>query len=392
VPNNPFQQSNTNSQAQTPNNNGKATSSANPGNAHKQTPKPPPNSSGQKNQPTNLHNWKSFTLADAYIDRPPIEYIAGYFIEIATVNIFFGSPGSLKSFVLADLACSVAGGKEWLPHVNGAGNGFKTKKSAVVWLDFDNGTRRTHDRFAALGRAHQLPEDAPLYYYSMPTPWLDAGNKQHIHELTDIINIHQANLVVIDNLGAVSGNADENSAEMVSIFAHFRLLAEQTGAAINIIHHRRKSTSLNGRKGDSLRGHSSIEAALDLAMLVERETGSSSITIQPTKSRGSDVNTISGMFTFEKDIKGRLHKARFFGTPSNGLVTINNIRMAIWKTLGDKTMNQKELLEATYAFLKNVGRNRIRDEINRMAQDGYLLIFGGANNSRMYTRNPNKQL
>jgi len=54
---------------------------------------------------------------------------------------------------------------------------------------------------------------------------------------------------------------------MATVMGHFRYLAEQAKVAVILIHHQRKSNGSNARLGERLRGHSSIEAALDLASL-----------------------------------------------------------------------------------------------------------------------------
>ena len=108
--------------------------------------------------------WKAFTLADAYQARPPVEYVTGRLFEIPSLNIVYGAPGTLKSFLLQDLAVCVASGQDWLTPApwQGSGRGIITKQAPVIWLDFDNGTRRTHNRFEALGRARNLPAETPI--------------------------------------------------------------------------------------------------------------------------------------------------------------------------------------------------------------------------------------
>ncbi len=59
-------------------------------------------------------SWQAYTLADAYQARPPIQYIAGALFEVPSLNIVYGAPGTLKSFLLQDLAVCVAAGQEWL--------------------------------------------------------------------------------------------------------------------------------------------------------------------------------------------------------------------------------------------------------------------------------------
>ncbi len=195
----------------------------------------------------------------------------------------------------------------------------------------------THDRFASLGRGHNIPADAPLTYFSMPSPWLNTGDRTQIDELHSRLIDLQATLLIIDNLGTTSGTVDENSAEMVKILGNLRWLAETTGTAIIVIHHRRKSTGSNGsRAGDALRGHSSIEAALDLALYVERDGSSKTISIQATKVRGADVAPFSAVFAYENDQAGQLSKARFFSAAPPELIVIANINQAIYDCLGDE--------------------------------------------------------
>jgi hypothetical protein len=335
--------------------------------------------------------WQAFTLADAYLERPPVEYIAAGLFALPSLNIVYGAPGTLKSFLLADLAACAASGQDWLspaPWLNGrGGHGIPTRQCPVMWLDFDNGRRRTHDRFAALGRSRQLPPDTPLIYYSMPSPWLDAGNKASIGALSLRIQAHGVRLVLVDNLGVVSGDADENSGDMVNVMSEFRQIAEETGAAVVLIHHQRKSNGAVGRAGDSLRGHSSIEAALDLALLVEREELADTISIKATKARGADVLPFSAAFTYETANDGELRTARFFGIAAEDTRSSAAIEREILSALGSQAMNKTALAQAAKSSLEKVGINRIRDMIDRLASAGKLHVSNGSNNTeKVYTR------
>ena len=103
---------------------------------------------------TALHNWQPRTLVDAYQSKPPIQYVVDGLFEIPSLNVIYGAPGCLKSFLLADIVGCVVGSQGWLPPLPGStGKAYNVTQSPVVWLDFDNGKRRTDDRFAAIGRA-----------------------------------------------------------------------------------------------------------------------------------------------------------------------------------------------------------------------------------------------
>lgn len=338
--------------------------------------------------------WQVFTLEDAYEEREPVEYVAAGLFALPSLNIPYGAPGTLKSFLFQDLAVCVAAGVDWLPPApwisSNLASGIPTLQAPAMWLDFDNGRRRTHDRFGALGRARQLLPDIPFYYYSMPSPWLDASDRASIGDLTLRIQDKGAKLVIVDNLGVVSGDAEENSGEMGKIMSQFRQLAEDTGAAVVLIHHQRKSSGTLGRAGDSLRGHSSIEAALDLALLMEREDYSDTVTLRATKMRGADVLPFSAKFTYKHDERGELETAKFFGIAALDNKSGAAIEREIITALQDAALNKTDLVEATREALKDEngkspGINRVRDMIDRLAAGDRIRVSHGERNERIYS-------
>ena len=181
--------------------------------------------------------------------------------------------------------------------------------------------------------------------------------------------------------------ADENSGDMVGVMSEFRQLAEQTEAAVVLIHHQRKSTGFTGRAGDSLRGHSSIEAALDLALLVEREELSDTINIKATKVRGEDVHPFSAVFTCDHRDDGELGTAKFFGIAAEDNRSVAAIEREVLVALLGASMNKTDLTKAVKEMLPEVGINRIRDMIDRLASAGKLYISNGKNNTeKIYSR------
>jgi RecA-family ATPase len=344
-----------------------------------------------------LEKWHRFTLKDAYEPRDPIEYLAGQIFEIPSFNVIYGAPGSLKSFFLADLAVCVAGGKSWLPsYIEGVHPGLLVKKGPVVWLDFDNGTRRTHDRFSALGKRLELPPETPLFYYSMPDPILKAGNEYQVEELAKIIKECKAILVVIDNLGIISGDVDENSNSMIPVLSHLRGLVESTGTVMIVIHHRRKSTYRNGRTGDNLRGHSSIESALDLVLQVDRKEGVDTISIQATKERGAGIPAFSAYFRCKNDNNKQLIEARFYSVESDKDIETAVIMKVIYDSAGVEQFNKGTLTEMAHSKLNNqngnkpIGKKTIGDCIDKMVDLDFLFLTEGKNNAQLFTRNPEK--
>lgn len=335
----------------------------------------------------NTDPWQQFSLKDAYAERPPIEYIAAGLFAASSLSVIYGAPGTLKSMLLADLCVCVAAGRAWLPALpNGKATAIPTTQAPALWLDFDNGKRRTDERFDALARARNLPDTTPLFYYSMPSPWLDAGNHDAQGDLAERIRARGAKLVVLDNLGVVTGKADENAPEIATILANFRWLAEKTGAAVVLIHHQRKSNGINGRAGDSLRGHSSIEAALDLALLVEREDRSANITIKATKARGADVLPFGALFAYEpKSESSELGRACFYGEVIEDVSSDRAIaRTVIEVVTANRPINQSRIAKEVQVILPTVGRDRIFSIANRLAMDGKLRMTSGTHGAKLY--------
>ena len=147
-------------------------------------------------RPINLwHNLPSggpILSADAYAPREALQFAVSGLLTLPSLSIVYGAPGTLKSFLLADMAINVAAGLPWLAALPGEGDIARAViQSPAMWIDFDNGARRTHERFDALGHAYKLPADVPIVYYSMPSAGLDAGDTAAMVTLADRIKEHR---------------------------------------------------------------------------------------------------------------------------------------------------------------------------------------------------------
>jgi RecA-family ATPase len=221
----------------------------------------------------------------------------------------------------------------------------------------------------------------------VPSPWLDAYTWDGLQPLMDAVQAQEAKVVIIDNLLAVKGRADENSAEMGRVMAHFRRFTEKMGVATILIHHQRKEIAANSRAGDRVRGHSSIEAALDLALLVERAYQSDLLTIRSTKERGVMVPPFGALFTYEhQGGTVELATAKFFGTEVEDSVSDRAIEQAVLAAVKDTpTMIQKDLVAAVKADLPDIGVHRIRAIVKRLEHQQRLQRTQGARTSVRYT-------
>jgi len=338
--------------------------------------------------PPKAEGWQVYTLADAYAPRPPVQYVVAGLFPLPSLSIVYGAPGCFKTMLMGDMAAAVAAGLDWLPPLpdKDENTARATLKVPVLWCDFDNGPRTMHERIEAAGRARDLPPETPLFYVSMPTPWFDASDFESVQYLADFAHRLGAKLIVIDNLRDIAGGVEENSAQMGDVMSNLRRLAEDTQAALVLIHHQRKMSGTAGRAGDTLRGHSSIEASLDLALKIEREEHADTVQLSATKSRGADVLPFGAVFSYEwRAGTTELAEVRFFGLQVEDLTSDQAIRRAILeaaKTTPD--LNKGDLAGAVKEWLPDVGINRIRSAIDYLASEGKLAMTQADRGAKQY--------
>jgi hypothetical protein len=347
-----------------------------------------------KTDPNDLWN-PIYTLDDAFKPRPAVDYVVKNLFPCPSLSIVYGAPSTLKSFQLADLAVCVAAGKLWLEPFEGQQcRTFQTKQACVFWLDFDNGPRRTHERLEALAKAHGLSStDRSLHYVSMPKPWLDSSNADSMEKLGDQMERSGTKLLIADNLGVISGGVDENSIKMASVMSNWRRLAEDHNMAVVLIHHQTKYQEKSGRAGASLRGHSSIEAALDLALLVERDDQSAVINLKSTKTRGADVPPFAARFEFTHKLgTSDLEEACFWGVPPKSSSSACQIEPVIIQVVqGNAGINQTSLVSAVKDQLKErgiskgAGVHKVEKAIDKLAQSGELALEIGDKGAKKYS-------
>ena len=218
---------------------------------------------------------------DALEPVKPFEYLIEGFLAYPSLNTLYGGLGSLKTMILEYLAACVASGSRFLDvfPLDGvpAGKSFATVKNPVLWVDFDNGKRRTQARLGAMLGGAKSHTGHPSRLRLSPVPHLDASTTRKHSQPALLIKSKGYKLIIVDNLGLITGDVEENSAGMANVMGRLRWLVEECNCALILIHHQRKSASngdANGvRKGETLRGHSSIEAALDLAPSCRTQTG-----------------------------------------------------------------------------------------------------------------------
>ncbi|NMB68579.1 MAG: AAA family ATPase [Chloroflexi bacterium] len=211
--------------------------------------------------------WVVRRAADALAPQPEVDYILKGLITAGSVNIFYGEPGSKKTYALLSLAVCVASGLPWLD--------FGTDPRRVLIIDEESGERRMLRRLGEVLRGEGLGPETPVSFVSLAGFSLDDPNDAEI--LRALIESEGAGLVIIDAL-ADTMTGDENSKqETQPVFNNLRRIAEATNCAVILIHH--------SNKAGGYRGSTAIKGSVDLMVRVESESGKNSITFTSEKSR-----------------------------------------------------------------------------------------------------------
>ena len=328
-----------------------------------------------------------FTAADACKPRPPIEYIVQGLFRRRSLNMLYGPPGSLKTMLALDLCIAVAAGQLWLPSPPDVQTTpYSTIQMPTMFIDFDNGRDELEPRIEALIKGRNLEaENFPFYYHSFPEPGFVASNKTHIGDLMNRIDKFQIGMLWIDNLGIVKGSANENLDEMIPVMNGLRTVAEKSSAMTGVLHHPNKSQGIGRRTGETIRGHSSIEASLDVGLLLERKQYSNTIDLKPAKVRGSMFYPFSATWDYVHKIGTTdLEAGTFYGAITEGDLTDDTIDAVIKAALKDGSLNQTALKNAVKELMPEIGINRIRARIERMTSAGMLIVSDGPHGSKIY--------
>jgi len=245
-----------------------------------------------------------YTIRDAkYIltPRPPIESIIQGIITRGSVNVLVGKFGSKKTWSAISAGTCVALRKAWL--------GYSVMPGNVLIIDEESGDERLSRRLAMAIRGEMGGESTPIYYVSLSQFNLfkkpdDAGVK--IRAIKEV----DAQLVIVDALADIMAGGDENSVKDTQpVFMQLRKIAEETGAAIIVIHHVNKT-------GD-YRGSTAIPGAIDNMILVESADDSNFIKYKSLKVRDGSP--------FQFSAEAHWNEDQFYLSVSNTINQPNNI-------------------------------------------------------------------
>ena len=321
------------------------------------------------NRPEPVKRFKLLTIPEV-LNQPDSSWLVKGLLPASGIGAIYGASNSGKSFLVIDLLMSLCLGWSWFA--------FKVPKPRpVVYLALEGGG----------GIKNRLT--AYLKHYGITAPAnfrliIDAFDiRDQATDLLEAITEINPAIVCIDTLNQSAPGSDENSNVDMSLIIS---KAKEISAAINglvlLVHHTGKDIS----KG--LRGHSSLNAALDIAIEVQNETAKNPKMFKVTKSKDGSCD-ISGAFKL---------KVVELGVDSDGdkitscIVERDTVKVfeklptgknqvAAWELLKTQlpmTYNQAKIKFQDLLVQENPSRKRpdntAKDAIDGLHQQGFLAL------------------
>jgi AAA domain len=222
-------------------------------------------------------------------ERPPRQHVNGRLREIAIADwnelgavvaqdiligdmlgpeqlgMIYGESGSGKSFLTFDMVAHYALSSEWMGH--------KVKGGGVLYIAAE-GRGAWANRVEAFCRHHKIDEETrAMVPFGFVLESINLGRSGNgdvaaiiraVERLRQKIN-REVDLIVVDTMARATPGSNENDAGDMSAFvANMDAIRQQTKATQLIVHHSGKNQALGAR------GHSSLRAAVDLELEIER--------------------------------------------------------------------------------------------------------------------------
>ena len=185
--------------------------------------------------------------------------------------VVYGPPKNYKSFVVLDLALSVAAGRDWA--------GKRVKQGPVVYIAAE-GAAGLRNRIRAYKQRGDLPADLPFHLIAArPNLGTETGDgAEFVAAIRAALGDAAPVAVIIDTLARSLGGGEENGAGMMAFADNAEDMAAEFGALALAIHH-------EGKNGDNgMRGHSSLPGAMVAGWRVKKTSAlRCSITVEAAK-------------------------------------------------------------------------------------------------------------
>jgi hypothetical protein len=186
------------------------------------------------------------------LDSLPVpEWLIDDILPAGVVAALYGQPGIGKSFVATAWTLSIASGSSW--------QGRCVRKGKVLYVAGEGSFGLAQRRRAWIQHEQINPFEGDTWL-PRTINLLDSGWTEALIEFAQHLN---PGLIIIDTVARAMQGGDENSSkDMGALIASADALCFATGATVLLVHH-------TPRNGTNLRGHTSLEGALDTAIWIK---------------------------------------------------------------------------------------------------------------------------
>ena len=219
------------------------------------------------------------SVADAMQQNLQATYIVKALINSREMSIWYGQPGSGKSFWLLYIFYAIAQGAMVL--------GKRVRQTKVLYLSLE-ATTGIAKRIKAL--VHDRGECDVFHYIAQSVNFSAPGDVDNLIEVIEELGV---GVVVIDTMARALQGANENDGEDMGRFiAAVDKIKNVTGCHVAIVHHAGKDDSRG------MRGHSSLLGAADVVIEIIGQVGARTATLKKNKEDvsgtafGFDLNVV----------------------------------------------------------------------------------------------------
>lgn len=308
---------------------------------------------------------------NALNDIKPLTPIVEGLLDLGTLAVVLGEPGSGKSQIVIDLSAHVVLGRNWC--------GRETRAGKVVYF-VGEGQYGIRQRVAAWCSLHEHTgppqgdglEDRPL---EVPIDWVTVSpNLMDLQFDTlaalQFVYDQQPSLVVIDTLNRALPGGDENSPQdMGKIILFAERVRELCGATTLYVHHLGKDATRGAR------GHSSLNGAADTVLLV-KPAGDSlrQLHLEKQKDHPDDYDlwfqsrTAAGSIAVIYDPKGEAP------APASSDIKDLTILRQMRGLNGGRDVKATDLVEACKSLGKGYGKSEVYVSLGRARERGWAVL------------------
>jgi hypothetical protein len=202
----------------------------------------------------------------------PRPYVVKGLLAERDVACIFGPPGAGKSLIGPALCYAVSQGRPFFGH--------RTRQCGALYVAAED-AHGMQKRVRALFQRHG---DAPEFGLVGGVTDLLTENGPEMDALMQTVRLMRPGVVVIDTVAMAFPGLEENDASAMGRVVNVARTLTETGAAVILIHHDTKGGS------GTPRGHSILNGALDMAMLLAARDEHGIIRGKLTKNRNGGID------------------------------------------------------------------------------------------------------